>query len=161
MSSDRSPPEPCSAEHTAAETILAIAAYRRDEQSGECTRRPCRPERQHQRRSLHARSAGGHLAHLFRDDCRSLPAGDVRQLYHNGFGQAPGRHLISEIHEKIYGRFSAYFGTVFAGFFSDEPAFGNCDGKYGDDYAGHKMGQLRRFIHGAPMWRGSLWSGAG
>ena len=130
-------------EHTAAETILAIAAYRRDEQSGECTGDPV---------DLSGNIKDG-LCML------DLPEGIWRIYfvmtadpsrqgmfanYITMVSASSCRHLINEIHEKIYGRFSAYFGTVFAGFFSDEPAFGNCDGKYGDDYAGHKMGQLRR-----------------
>lgn len=41
------------------------------------------------------------------------------------------RHLIDEVHEKMYDHFKEYFGNTFAGFFSDEPAFGNCDGQYG------------------------------
>jgi len=41
------------------------------------------------------------------------------------------RHLIDEVHEKFYAHFPEYFGNTFAGFFSDEPAFGNCDGQYG------------------------------
>ena len=40
-------------------------------------------------------------------------------------------HLITEVHEKFYSHFASYFGNTFAGFFSDEPAFGNCDGQYG------------------------------
>ena len=130
-------------EHTAAETILAIAAYRRDEQSGECTGDPV---------DLSGNIKDG-LCML------DLPEGIWRIYfvmtadpsrqgmfanYITMVSASSCRHLINEIHEKIYDRFSAYFGTVFAGFFSDEPAFGNCDGKYGDDYAGHKMGQLRR-----------------
>ncbi|NMA19874.1 MAG: hypothetical protein GX927_04770 [Lentisphaerae bacterium] len=54
------------------------------------------------------------------------------------------RHLINEVHEKVYARFAPYFGNTFAGFFSDEPAFGNCDGQYGYDSCDHRMGQLRR-----------------
>ena len=45
--------------------------------------------------------------------------------------KASCRHLIDEVHEKFYEHFSEYFGNTFAGFFSDEPAFGNCDGQYG------------------------------
>lgn len=41
------------------------------------------------------------------------------------------RHLIDEVHEKFYAHLAEYFGNTFAGFFSDEPAFGNCDGQYG------------------------------
>ncbi len=33
--------------------------------------------------------------------------------------------FLEEIYEKHYQRFSEYFGTTFAGFFSDEPGFGN------------------------------------
>ena len=130
-------------EHTAAETILAIAAYRRDERSGECIGAPV---------DLSGNIKDG-LCML------DLPAGIWRIYfvmtadparqgmfanYITMVSASSCRHLIDEVHEKIHDRFSAYFGTVFAGFFSDEPAFGNCDGQYGDDYAEHRMGQLRR-----------------
>lgn len=130
-------------EHTTAETILAIAAYRRDERSGECIGAPV---------DLSGNIKDG-LCML------DLPAGIWRIYfvmtadparqgmfanYITMVSASSCRHLIDEVHEKIHDRFSAYFGTVFAGFFSDEPAFGNCDGQYGDDYAEHRMGQLRR-----------------
>ena len=130
-------------EHTAAETILAIAAYRRDERSGECIGAPV---------DLSGNIKDG-LCML------DLPTGIWRIYfvmtadparqgmfanYITMISASSCRHLIDEVHEKIHDRFSAYFGTVFAGFFSDEPAFGNCDGQYGDDYAEHRMGQLRR-----------------
>lgn len=130
-------------EHTAAERILAIAAYRRNEQNGECSGVPI------------------DLSGNIRDGlCMiDLPEGVWRIYfvmtadparqgmfanYITMVSASSCRHLIDEVHGKIYERFSAYFGTVFAGFFSDEPAFGNCDGQYGDDYAEHRMGQLRR-----------------
>lgn len=59
------------------------------------------------------------------------------------------RHLIDEVHEKIYAHFAPYFGNVFAGFFSDEPAFGNCDGQYGYDSCCHRMGEMCRIY---PWW---------
>ena len=51
------------------------------------------------------------------------------------------RHLINEVHEKFYEHFAEYFGNTFAGFFSDEPAFGNCDGQYGPDAFNLRPGQ--------------------
>ena len=60
------------------------------------------------------------------------------------------RHLINEIHEKMYEHFKDYFGNTFAGFFSDEPAFGNCDGQYGPNAYNLRLGQLDRMF---PWWK--------
>ena len=38
--------------------------------------------------------------------------------------------LIKNVYEPHYARFSRYFGNTLAGFFSDEPAFYNCEGTY-------------------------------
>ena len=59
------------------------------------------------------------------------------------------RHLIDEVHEKMYAHFGEYFGNTFAGFFSDEPAFGNNDGKYGAEAYRIRLGQLNRMF---PWW---------
>ena len=93
-------------EHTAAETILAIAAYRRDEQSGECTGDPV---------DLSGNIKDG-LCML------DLPEGIWRIYfvmtadpsrqgmfanYITMVSASSCRHLINEIHEIIYGRVSA------------------------------------------------------
>ncbi|MBE6368074.1 MAG: hypothetical protein E7052_09245 [Lentisphaerae bacterium] len=59
------------------------------------------------------------------------------------------RHLINEIHEKMYAHFADYFGNTFAGFFSDEPAFGNCDGQYGPNAYNLRLGQIDKMF---PWW---------
>ncbi|MBE6370152.1 MAG: hypothetical protein E7056_08345 [Lentisphaerae bacterium] len=59
------------------------------------------------------------------------------------------RHLINEIHEKMYEHFSEYFGNTFAGFFSDEPAFGNCDGQYGPNAYNLRLGMPDKMF---PWW---------
>ena len=59
------------------------------------------------------------------------------------------RHLINEIHEKMYGHFADYFGNTFAGFFSDEPAFGNCDGQYGPNAYNLRLGMIDKMF---PWW---------
>jgi len=63
------------------------------------------------------------------------------------------RHLIDEVHEKVYAHLGKYFGKTFAGFFSDEPAFGNCNGEYDFECKMHRMGQIQRFY---PWWDGVL-----
>ncbi len=59
------------------------------------------------------------------------------------------RHLINEIHEKMYEHFADYFGNTFAGFFSDEPAFGNCDGQYGPNAYNLRLGMIDKMF---PWW---------
>lgn len=48
------------------------------------------------------------------------------------------RVLIDEVYEKHYERYSADFGKTFAGFFSDEPSFGNTTGYGFDESIGRK-----------------------
>ena len=129
--------------HTEAERVIQVTAYRRDENTGSSVGEPV---------VLTGRIADGLCA-------LDLPAGiwrvyfiltaDPSRLglfanYITMVSKASCRHLIDEVHEKIYEHFSEYFGNTFAGFFSDEPAFGNCDGQYGHDSCDHRMGQLRR-----------------
>ena len=46
--------------------------------------------------------------------------------------------LIGEVYEKHYARYAKYFGNTILGFFSDEPAVGNCAGFSFDERVGHK-----------------------
>ncbi|CQR24171.1 hypothetical protein BN1356_00532 [Streptococcus varani] len=46
--------------------------------------------------------------------------------------------LLETIYEPHYARFKDYFGTVFRGFFSDEPGFGNATGFARDEIIGQK-----------------------
>lgn len=55
------------------------------------------------------------------------------------------RQLVDEVYEKIYLHFPSYFGNTFAGFYSDEPAFGNCNGHYDSDCYFYRMGETQRF----------------
>ena len=133
---------------TAGEEIIRVSAYRRDENSGHCigdavdlTDRICD--------GLCAADFGEGIWRVY----FVLTAASARQGlfadYITMVSKESCRHLIDEVHEKIYQHFAPYFGNVFAGFFSDEPAFGNCDGQYGYDSCDHRMGQLRRIY---PWW---------
>lgn len=134
--------------HTEKEKIISVSAFLRDENTGHCTGEPI------------------DLTGCITDDlCLiDLPKGiwrvyfvmtaDPSQVglfanYITMLSRESCQHLINEVHEKIYTRFAPYFGNTFAGFFSDEPAFGNCDGQYGYDSCDHRMGQLRRLY---PWW---------
>ena len=46
--------------------------------------------------------------------------------------------LINEVYEKHYAHYAKYFGNTILGFFSDEPAVGNCIGFSFDERIGHK-----------------------
>ena len=134
--------------HTAQEKVLSVSAFRRDEETGQAIGDPIV------------------LTDKLTDDlCLvDLPSGIWRVYfvltadpscvglfanYITMLSRESCRHLIDEVHEKIYAHFARYFGNTFAGFFSDEPAFGNCDGQYGYDSCDHRMGQLRRLY---PWW---------
>lgn len=56
------------------------------------------------------------------------------------------RHLIDEIHEKVYEHCGKYFGNTFAGFFSDEPSFGNCNGDYDYESRKNRIGEMFRRV---------------
>lgn len=56
------------------------------------------------------------------------------------------RHLLREVHEKVYLHCGKYFGNAFAGFFSDEPSFGNCNGEYDFEFTANRIGELFRRI---------------
>ena len=47
--------------------------------------------------------------------------------------------LIDEVYEKHWAHYSKYFGNLILGFFSDEPAVGNCVGFDFNERVGHKM----------------------
>lgn len=49
------------------------------------------------------------------------------------------RLLIDEVYEKHYARYGDLFGTVIAGFFSDEPGFYNCEGYGENNFIGLRM----------------------
>ncbi|MBQ6473738.1 MAG: hypothetical protein IJJ33_17260 [Victivallales bacterium] len=134
--------------HTALEKVVAVSAFRRDEETGQAIGDPIV------------------LTDKLADDlCLvDLPSGIWRVYfvltadpsltglfanYITMLSRESCRHLIDEVHEKVYAHFARYFGNTFAGFFSDEPAFGNCDGQYGYDSCDHRMGQLRRLY---PWW---------
>ncbi|MDD5728634.1 MAG: hypothetical protein PHV59_08730 [Victivallales bacterium] len=135
-------------EHTEKEKIVAVSAFQRDENTGHCIGDPI--------------DLSGCITDAL---CLlDLPKGIWRVYFvmttdpsRQGFfanyitmlSRESCRHLIDEVHEKIYARFSVYFGNIFAGFFSDEPAFGNCSGQYGHDSCDHRMGQLQRIY---PWW---------
>ena len=80
---------------------------------------------------------------------------------HSGFfsyyitmlNRASCRHLIDEIHEKVYEHCGKHFGKAFAGFFSDEPAFGNCNGEY--DYE-NKINRVGEFFRRVLAWDDAL-----
>lgn len=50
--------------------------------------------------------------------------------------------LINAVYEKHYERYGKYFGNIIKGFFSDEPAVGNCFGFSFDERVGYKNMQL-------------------
>ena len=134
--------------HTEKEKIVSVSAFLRDEETGRCIGDPI------------------DLTKCITDNlCLiDLPEGVWRIYfvmttdpsltglfanYITMLSRESCRHLINEVHEKIYAHFAPYFGNTFAGFFSDEPAFGNCNGEYGYDFCDHRMGQLRRLY---PWW---------
>ncbi len=146
--------------HTECEKVVQVSAYRRDENTGECIGEPV---------VLTDRLMDGLCA-------ADLPEGIWRVFfvltadpsrqglfaeYITMVSKASCRHLIDEVHEKIHARYSRYFGNVFAGFFSDEPAFGNCDGQYGYDSCDHRMGQLRRLYPWQDDFPGKIAGAAG
>lgn len=47
--------------------------------------------------------------------------------------------LIDEVYEKHYAHYAKYFGSTILGFFSDEPAVGNCIGFAFDERVGYKQ----------------------
>lgn len=47
--------------------------------------------------------------------------------------------LINEVYEKHYAHYAKYFGNTILGFFSDEPAVGNCVGYPFDERVGYKQ----------------------
>ncbi|MEI8244489.1 MAG: glycosyl hydrolase [Lentisphaerota bacterium] len=134
--------------HTEKEQIISVSAFLRDEETGHCVGDPI------------------DLTRSITDDlCLiDLPEGVWRIYfvmtadpallglfanYISMLSRDSCRHLIDEVHEKIYAHFAPYFGNTFAGFFSDEPAFGNCNGKYGHDFHLHLMGEMQRVY---PWW---------
>ncbi|MDD4849297.1 MAG: hypothetical protein PHO10_01205 [Gemmiger sp.] len=54
--------------------------------------------------------------------------GGGREDYMNLIDSRSVRVLLDEVYEKHYQHYAAYFGTTFAGFFSDEPELGNVKG---------------------------------
>jgi len=134
--------------HTDQENIIQISAFRRDMQSG------------------HSYGQALDLTGCVQDGLlvTDLPEGVWRIYYvmttdparHGLFAnyismvsKESCRHLIDEIHEKMYEHFADYFGNTFAGFFSDEPGFGNCDGQYGPNAYNLRCGQLDKMF---PWW---------
>ena len=134
--------------HTEKEKIISISAFQRDEETGHCIGEPI------------------DLTNCITDNlCLfDLPTG-IWRIYFvmtadpetQGFfanhitmlSRESCHYLISEVHEKIYAHFAPYFGNTFAGFFSDEPAFGNCNGEYGHDFLQYRMGEMQRIY---PWW---------
>ncbi len=126
-------------EHTASETLLQIAAAPHDPAKNRCGD-PV---------AIGLENVHDGLCEL------NLPAGNWRVFFvftvdHDKCGifshyiamtsQAACRHLLNEVHEKLYAHFPQYFGNVFAGFFTDEPAFGNCTGEYNQAMFQLRMG---------------------
>lgn len=129
---------------TEQEEVLSVSAYRRDEGSG------------------HSYGDPVDLRDCLRDGlCLiDLPAGVWRVYFvikadpqvQRGFAyyitmlsKESCRHLIDEVHEKIYARLGKHFGKSIVGFFSDEPSFGNCNGEYHPGFTDYRMGQMERF----------------
>ena len=108
--------------HTEAERVIQVTAYRRDENTGSSVGEPV---------VLTDRIADGLCALDLPDGIWRvyfILTADPSRLglfanYITMVSKASCRHLIDEVHEKIYEHFSGYFGNTFAGFFSDEPAF--------------------------------------
>lgn len=68
--------------------------------------------------------------------------GGGREDYMNLIDHESVRVLIDEVYEKHYERYGKYFGSVIAGFFSDEPELGNVKGYPFDDTLGKKDQRL-------------------
>jgi hypothetical protein len=92
--------------------------------------------------------------------------------YINMLDAASVRVLLDAVHEPHYARYSADFGKTFAGFFSDEPGFGNTKGFNFDEIVGRKdmvlpwsdeMGEVlsARLGDGYPVLLPALWNDAG
>ena len=116
-------------ERSERESIFRIVAFRRNEVTGAACGEPLDLTDQVVDQLLLADLPEGIWRIYF--ILNSDPARNrVFQNYITMVSKASCRHLIDEIHEKMYAHFAKYFGNTFAGFFSDEPAFGNCDGLY-------------------------------
>ena len=110
------------------EAFVSIAAYRREENGFVFTGEGV---------DLLPRLANGLISW-------DVPAGDWRVYYvirtHRVIGRenqwidmlSPEscRAMLTAVYEPHYAHFAEYFGTTFAGFFSDEPRFGNDSGNY-------------------------------
>jgi hypothetical protein len=59
--------------------------------------------------------------------------GTGRKQYINTIDKNSVRFFLETVYEPHYLHYREKFGTVFAGFFSDEPEIGNCLGEYGHD----------------------------
>lgn len=133
---------------TELENIIQITAYRRDEVTGICIGDPV-DLTTHIRDGLCLLDLPGGIWRIFFIMTADPGRVGLFANYITMVSKDSCRHLINEVHEKIYAHFASYFGNTFAGFFSDEPAFGNCDGQYGDDTANLRMGQIHRLY---PWW---------
>lgn len=133
---------------TEQEKILQITAYERDENSGVCIGNPV-DLTDNVRDGICLLDLPDGIWRIFFIMTADPAKQGLFANYITMVSRESCRHLIDEVHEKIYAHFAPYFGNTFAGFFSDEPAFGNCDGQYGYDMANHRMGQLRRLY---PWW---------
>lgn len=68
--------------------------------------------------------------------------GGGRDAYVNLIDPDSVRVLIDEVYEKHYARYGEYFGSVIAGFFSDEPELGNVKGYPFDNTLGRRDHRL-------------------
>lgn len=57
--------------------------------------------------------------------------GTGRKHYINAIDRDAVKYFLETVYEPHYRHYQREFGTVFAGFFSDEPEIGNCLGEYG------------------------------
>ena len=133
--------------HTDKEKVVSVSAFRRDEGTGHCIGEPLVFTELHDDICLVDLPAG--LWRVFFVMTADPGRVGLFANYITMLSPESCRHLIDEVHEKIYTHYAKYFGNTFAGFFTDEPAFGNCDGQYGYDSCDHRMGQLRRLY---PWW---------
>ncbi len=133
-----------------AEKIVSVSAFRREEVTGHCYGVPVNLTENLQDGICNFDIPDGIWRVFF------VIEADIKRLNYFGnfismLSKESCRHLIDEVQEKIYARLGQYFGKELAGFFTDEPAFGNCNGEYGHDFQNHRMGQLERLY---PWWEG-------
>ena len=126
------------------EAVVEAIAYRRDEERGVCLRGPV--ELTGWADGLLPIELGEGLWRVF----FVVQAAPERQGFWSNYitmlSKESCRHLIDEVHEKMYARCGRHFGKVFRGFFSDEPGFGNCNGEYDEHFKNNRLGNLKQLV---------------